>query len=82
MGPFAYFDNKSLLFSPNMPAPAPALPPVAIQEAVISIGLNAAMFLTFLMGLRSSTFHLHRHNLTVFRDLYNGLLWDRVPLLW
>jgi hypothetical protein len=59
---------------------APALPPVAFQEAVISIGLNAAMFLTFLMGLHSSTSHLHRHNLTVFRDLYNGLFWHRVPL--
>ena len=38
------------------------------------------MFLTFLMGLWSPTSHLHRHNLTVFRDLYNGLLWHRVPL--
>ena len=64
-----------------MPAPAPALPPVAVQVAVIGIGLNSTMFLTFLMGLCSPTSHLHWHNLTVFRDLYNGLLWHCV-LLW
>ena len=75
-GPFEL--TKSV--SPNMPAPAPALPPVAVQVAEISIGLNAAMFLTFLMGLCLSTSYLHRHNLTVFRYLYNGLLWHRVPL--
>ena len=32
------------------------------------------------MGLCSPTSHLHRHNLTFFRDLYNGLLWHRIPL--
>ena len=79
-GPFTYFDKVSVPVSPNMPAPAPALPPVAYQVAVISIALNMAMFLTFLMGLCSTTSYLHQHNLTVFRDLYNGLLWHRVPL--
>ena len=65
-----------------MSAPAPALPPVAYQVAAISIGLNATMFLTFLMGLCLPTSHLYRHNLTliVFRDLYNRLLWYHVPL--
>jgi len=63
-----------------MPAPALTLQTVAFQEAVISIGLNSAMFLTFLMGQHSSTSHLHQHNLKPFRDLYNGLLWHRVPL--
>ena len=63
-----------------MSASASALPPVAFQEAAISIVLNSTIFLTFLMGLCSPTSHLHRHNLTVFRDLYNGLLWHCVPL--
>ena len=63
-----------------MPTPASALPPVAYQVAVISTELNSTLLLAFLMGLFSPTSHLHRHNLTVFRDLYNGLLWHRVPL--
>ena len=62
-----------------MSAPASALPPVAFQVGAINIRLNAVMFLTFLMGVFIDI-PLHRHNLTVFRDLYNGLLWHRVPL--
>jgi hypothetical protein len=65
-----------------MSAPAPdfKLPPVAFQLAVISIGLNSTLFFAFLMGLSSSTSHLNQYNLTVFRHLYNRLLWYRVPL--
>ena len=69
-----------MLVSPNMSAPTSA-PSVAYQEAVISIGLNSTMFCAFLMGLCSPTSHFHRHNLTVFRALHNGLLWHCV-LLW
>ena len=78
MGP--YFDKVSVPVSLNMSAPAPALPPVAVQVATISIYLNSAMLLTFLMGLCSPTSHLHWHSLTFSRDLYNGLLWYRVPI--
>jgi len=38
---------------------APALPPIAYQIGVISTGLNATLFFTFLMGMCSSTSHLH-----------------------
>ena len=43
-----YFDKVSMLVSPNMSGPAPALPLVTVQVAVISTELNATMFLTFL----------------------------------
>ena len=67
-----FWQKVSVLVSPNMPASG--------QAAIISVGLNSTMFLAFLMGLCSSTSYLHQHNLTVFRHLYNGLLWHRVPL--
>ena len=63
-----------------MSAPAPDLPPVVFQVAVISTGSNSTLFFAFLMGLSSSTSRLNQYNLTVFRHLYNRLLWYRVPL--
>ena len=63
-----------------MSAPTSSLPPVAYQVAAISKSLNSLMFFTFLTGLCSPTSHLHQHDPTVYRDLYNGLLWHRVPL--
>ena len=45
-----------------MPAPAPALPPVAVQVAMISLGLGSTMLLTFLMGLCSPTSHCHQQS--------------------
>ena len=56
-----YFDKFRVLVSPNMPAPAPALPPIAYQVAAISINLNSTMFFTFLMGLCLPTSHFHWH---------------------
>ena len=77
---YIYIDKVSPLVSPKMSAPAPDLPPVAFQVAVISTGFNSTLFFSFLMGLSLSTSHLNQYNLTVFRHLYNRLLWYHLPL--
>ena len=73
-----YFDKISALVSPNMLTLASVLPPVSFQEAVINIRLNSTMFLTFLMGLCSSTstfINIIKQFLGIYTTVYFGTVY-------